>query len=139
MKNFIKFPIFIFFSIQLISEQPLYCVTEGRTGFSGNEGNFKISPFIESRFIINFEDDYKNMLLNDRNLDSKYSFECNKKKVFAKDVIGLFCLEKTEVGPYVFIYNINDKRFVYFQGSLYGYPINGPDTTILSKGTCSKF
>ena len=55
MKKFLTILLLIYLQPVFSSETVLYCITKDRTGFSGDE----IKRFVETRFTLSFNDDYK--------------------------------------------------------------------------------
>tara|TARA_B110000003_G_scaffold253982_1_gene269646 strand:- start:181 stop:576 length:396 start_codon:yes stop_codon:yes gene_type:complete len=131
MKKFLTILLLIYLQPVFSSETVLYCITKDRTGFSGDE----IKRFVETRFTLSFNDDYKLLKMYEGEEKEKMLFFCKVDMGYPDE---LFCTEDSSV-PYIFLYHTKNKKFTYFQGTVLGYPSGGKDTTIVSIGTCNKF
>ena len=133
--------IFIIFPSGVYSSDTLYCLEEESTGFYKEENKeYEITDFILERFSIKFSDDSFSNLTISRD-KKKENYTCTNEEVFLGSVnkFSLHCNENSDVAPYLFLYSVEKKRFTYFRGSIFGYPLEGGDSTVLSIGSCDDF
>ena len=128
----------------LHSSEVLYCSEKETTGFSTkNDGPYTTTRFKPLRFTMELsvgEFDSK-LSIKDPNTNKKVDYFCSEEdKRFSRDnEEKLSCREDTIVGPHQFLYSVKNKKFIWFRGSLYSYPLNMTDSISISIGTCEGF
>tara|TARA_B100000767_G_C19306728_1_gene345839 strand:- start:43 stop:471 length:429 start_codon:yes stop_codon:yes gene_type:complete len=128
----------------LHSSEVLYCSEKESTGFgTKNNEPYTTSSFELTRFIMELsvgEFDSK-LTIKIPNIDEKLDYFCSEegKQSSRDNEEKLNCTEDSDTGPYKFLYSVKNKKFLWFRGSLYSYPLNMSDTISISIGTCESF
>ena len=111
------------------ADEVLYCQSELATGLVQREdGTWKESSFVRTRYTIKFSSDYKRL----KGLESDYycfsDTRLNNRHICRRDL--------TDTGN-IFIYHSQSKRFIYSIINIFSY-LDG-DTPMIKAGTCKKF
>ncbi len=134
----ITFSILVIFSSKVFSSDVLYCSETESVGFSkSGNGEWSLGRFEQTRFSMKFSDDtFSYLRINHRNRNEGYI--CRDEDPYPP-VRSLNCIQEGNTGPYTFLYSVDTKRFTWFRGTLYSYPLDLPDSTSISIGTCENF
>ena len=130
------------FSNFISSTEVFYCTPLNTVGFVKDKDTKKnrVGDFNTlERFTMSFTSrDYSNLVINDPVEDRKVYYNCRDESTY-DERYNLYCKESSEIGPFTFLFSVEERKFTWFRGSLYGYPTDGTDSTTVSIGTCEEF
>lgn len=113
----------------------LYCKSELATGFMTENGSWREGSFVLERFTIKFNHNFTTMHGLDK--EGRPPYSCSW--AFREEKWDtLLCLSYYENGE-TFIYNTEQKRFIFASAGIGGYTMNGTDTDVFYAGTCAEF
>jgi len=137
------FSFLLVFSNLISTTEVFYCTPLDRVGFFKDEDTkeYRGGEFVMlDRFTMSFTSEtYSKLVINDPVNDKKVTYNCRDETTYDEQIHNLYCQESTNVGPFTFLFSLEKRRFIWFRGSLYGYPTNGGDSSTLSIGTCENF
>ena len=118
-----------------LAQNVLYCKSELATGFMAENGIWREGSFVRERFTIKFNRTFTTMHGLDK--QGRPPYRCSW--AFREEKWGtLLCLSSYENGE-AFLYNTEQKRFIFVSAGIGGYTMNGTDTDVFYAGTCTDF
>jgi len=132
----LKLLLFLFtfgISTSVSAEIVLYCNSELATGIAKQNGIYRTSDFVPSRYTVKFDDDYSRV----KGLDEHRIWEC-KNPFNNKNSNTVVCISEYNVGE-TFAYDRKTKRFMNYSAAASGFVENNTDTNTMTAGTCEKF
>ncbi len=124
-------------SAYAMAEEVYYCTDNhnGANGFANEDGEYKRTGFIESKFKMKFQDD-GDIVIAEETGNTLYFCATPYGRVIPETKNLKSCVSNYHNG-YYFNFNPDNGRYVYIQGA--GYVFGGGDTVSTHIGTCTKF